>query len=139
MPRPHPPEFRMRAVELARERAKPIADLARDLGVSESCLRNWMAKADIEEGRREGVTAADRRVGEGIRGSRKRVERLMRQGQIVGLHKRRKKGTTRRDPAASPSEDLVNRVFDVDAPNRLWVTDIERHEALLNLAVVKGH
>ena len=60
MPRPHPPEFRMRPVELARERVKPIAELARDLGISESCLRNWIAKADIEEGRREGVTAADR-------------------------------------------------------------------------------
>ena len=60
MPRPHPPEFRVRAVELARERAKPVANLARDLGISESCLRNWIAKSDIEEGRREGVTAADR-------------------------------------------------------------------------------
>ena len=60
MPAPHPPEFRQRAVELARTRAKPVAELARDLGISESCLRNWMAKADIEEGRREGVTAADR-------------------------------------------------------------------------------
>ena len=60
MPRPHPPEFRVRAVELARERVKPVAELARDLGISESCLRNWIAKSDIEEGRREGVTAADR-------------------------------------------------------------------------------
>jgi transposase InsO family protein len=41
---------------------------------------------------------AELRLGEGIRCSRKRVERLMRQGQIVGLNKRRKKGTTRRDP-----------------------------------------
>ncbi len=60
MPRPHPPEFRVRAVELARERVKPVAELARDLGISESCLRSWVAKSDIEEGRREGVTAADR-------------------------------------------------------------------------------
>ena len=28
MPRPHPPEFRQRAVELARTKAKPIAQLA---------------------------------------------------------------------------------------------------------------
>ena len=48
MPAPHPPEFRARAVELARERAKPVAELAKDLGISESCLRNWMAQADIE-------------------------------------------------------------------------------------------
>ena len=70
---------------------------------------------------------AELRLGENIRCSRKRVERLMRIDGIVGLHKRRKKGTTRRDPAALPSEDLVNRVFDVDAPNRLWITDITEH------------
>jgi transposase len=60
MPRPHPPEFRRRAVELARERAKPVVELARDLGISETCLRNWMAKADIDEGRRDGTTSAER-------------------------------------------------------------------------------
>jgi transposase len=56
MPRPHPPEFRQRAVELARLREKPIGQLAKDLGISESCLRGWMAKADVEDGRRPGVT-----------------------------------------------------------------------------------
>ena len=60
MPRPHPPEFRARAVELARERAKPMAQLAQDLGISESCLRNWVAKADIDGGRKDGVTSAER-------------------------------------------------------------------------------
>lgn len=42
MPAPKSPEFRQRAVELARERAKPIAQIAKDLGVSESCLRRWL-------------------------------------------------------------------------------------------------
>jgi transposase len=60
MPRPHPPEFRQRAVELARERAKPIAQIAADLGLSESCLRNWMARADIDEGHREGLSTDER-------------------------------------------------------------------------------
>jgi transposase-like protein len=32
MPRPHPPEFRRRAVELARLREKPTAQIAKDLG-----------------------------------------------------------------------------------------------------------
>jgi transposase-like protein len=49
MPLPHPPEFRQRAVELAREGAKPVARLAKDLGISESCLRNWMAQADADD------------------------------------------------------------------------------------------
>ena len=60
MPRPHPPEFRQRAVELARMREKPVAQIASDLGISESCLRNWMARADIDEGRREGLTSSER-------------------------------------------------------------------------------
>lgn len=60
MPAPHPPEFRRRAVELARERAKPIAQLAADIGISESCLRNWMAQADVDEGKREGLTTEER-------------------------------------------------------------------------------
>ena len=60
MPRPHPPEFRQRAVELARMREKPVAQIASDLGISESCLRNWMARADIDEGRREGLISGER-------------------------------------------------------------------------------
>ena len=54
-------EFRQRAVELARMREKPIVEPARDLGISESCLRNWMAQADRDEGRRsDGLTTAER-------------------------------------------------------------------------------
>jgi transposase-like protein len=34
MPAPHPPEFRQRAVELARQGAKPVARIAKDLGIS---------------------------------------------------------------------------------------------------------
>lgn len=60
MPRPHPPEFRQRAVELARLREKPVAQIATDLGISDSCLRNWMAQADIDEGRREGLPSRER-------------------------------------------------------------------------------
>jgi transposase-like protein len=61
MPAPHPVEFRQRAVELARLREKPVAEIARDLGISDSCLRNWMRQADLDEGRRsDGLTTAER-------------------------------------------------------------------------------
>jgi transposase len=56
MPGPHPPEFRRRAVELTWEldddgnRGHPIAQLARDLKISESCLRNWLAADEVEAG-----------------------------------------------------------------------------------------
>lgn len=60
MPRPHPPEFRRRAVDLARLREKPIAQIAADLGISDSCLRNWVHQADIDEGKREGLSTDER-------------------------------------------------------------------------------
>ena len=60
MPRPHPPEFRQRAVELARLRDKPVAQIARDLGISDSCLRNWMAQADVNDGARPGLSSDER-------------------------------------------------------------------------------
>lgn len=61
MPAPKPEEFRRRAVELARQREKPIAQIARDLQISETCLRKWMARADVDEGLREGLTSDERR------------------------------------------------------------------------------
>jgi transposase len=60
MPRPHPPEFRRRAIELGRERAKPLGQIAHDLGIAESCLRNWMRQADIDEGKKEGLSTDER-------------------------------------------------------------------------------
>ncbi len=72
--------------------------------------------------------------------SRKRVERLMRQAGIEGVYRRRRRhSTTKRDPHAVPSDDLVNRQFGVDRPDRLWVADITEHptrEGKVYLAVV---
>ncbi len=45
----------------------------------------------------------------------------------------------RSKPGAPAHDDLVRRRFTADAPNVVWLADIERHEALLNPAVVKGH
>ncbi|MGD0254911.1 MAG: transposase [Acidimicrobiales bacterium] len=60
MPRAHPPKFRQRAVELARLREKPVAQIAEDLGISDSCLRTWMKQADIDDGRQEGLSTDER-------------------------------------------------------------------------------
>jgi putative transposase len=45
------------------------------------------------------------RLGEGVRCGRTRVERLMRQAGVQGIYRRRRRGCTRRNPAAEPSED----------------------------------
>jgi putative transposase len=71
---------------------------------------------------------AELRLGEGIRVGRKRVERLMRRAGIEGVYRRRRKrGCTRRDPTAIPSDDLVNRAFSVSGPDQLWVSDVTEH------------
>ena len=61
MPAAKPPEFRRRAVELARRGEQPVAQIAKDLGISESCLRRWMAIDDVDSGRREGISSDERR------------------------------------------------------------------------------
>ena len=79
---------------------------------------------------------AELRLGLGIRCSRKRVERLMRVGQMAGVHRR--KGRRHR-PAPAVHDDLVQRKFTVAGPDRLWVTDITQHrtsEGWVYLAVV---
>jgi putative transposase len=56
-----------------------------------------------------------------------RVERLMRASGLQGVHRRRLRGCTRRDQAATPSDDLVERQFRPEAPDRLYVADITQH------------
>ncbi len=71
--------------------------------------------------------------------SRKRVARLMCQAGLVGVHRRKYRGTTRRDPKRDPYPDLVERQFTADEPNKLWVADATQHETdegWLYLAVV---
>ena len=78
MPPPHPAEFRRRAVELAREGSKPIAVLAKELGISESCLRNWTHQADIDEAGAPGsptkLTSDEKRELAQLRRDKKRLE-----------------------------------------------------------------
>lgn len=60
MPKAHPLEFRQRAVDLARSKQKPVAQVAKDLGISESCLRRWMDRADVDDGHRPGLASDER-------------------------------------------------------------------------------
>ena len=56
MPRsrpPYPEEFRREAVELVRLNEKPLVQIAKDLGVSDMTLRNWVKQADVDAGKRQ--------------------------------------------------------------------------------------
>ncbi len=60
MPAAKPAEFRRRAVDLGRQGDKPVAQIARDLGISESGLRRWMTQAEVDEGKREGLNSPEK-------------------------------------------------------------------------------
>ena len=60
----------------------------------------------------------------GISCGRKRVARLMAAHDIRGCCRRRRHWTTRRNAGSIPSQDLLNRDFTADAPNKRWVADI---------------
>lgn len=79
---------------------------------------------------------AELRLGRSARCSRKRVARLMRAANLCGVYRRRRR---RAEPSAPVHEDLVQRRFVADAPDRLWLTDITEHptrEGKIYLAAV---
>jgi putative transposase len=62
---------------------------------------------------------------QGVTVSRKRVARLMRKEGLRGVSRRRAYTvTTRRDERQRPAPDLVQRRFQSDLPNALWVADM---------------
>ena len=63
MPRPYPQEFREDVIRVARNRGPGVQlkTIAADFGISESCLRRWMDRDDVDAGRKEGLTSAERR------------------------------------------------------------------------------
>jgi transposase len=65
-PRKYPDELRERAVRLVFESGRPIARVARDLGVHREALRSWVRQAEADSGkRRDRLTTEEReRLGE---------------------------------------------------------------------------
>jgi putative transposase len=58
MPRPYPPEFRRRALDLV-ESGRSVRDVAASLGIAESCLHRWRHRDLVDRGLRPGTTAAE--------------------------------------------------------------------------------
>jgi transposase len=80
MPKPYPKEFREGALALVRE-GRPAALVARELGIADSCIRNWVKQDQLDRHERDdGLTSAER---EELRELRKRVGRLEQEKDIL--------------------------------------------------------
>ena len=80
MPKPYPEEFRRDVVAVARKGETPLAQIAKDFGISENSITNWMKKADIEDGTRVGSTAADQAENRELR---KRLRLLEQENEVL--------------------------------------------------------
>jgi len=80
MAKPYPTEFRDDVVAVARKGQAPLAQIAKDFGISEGTSSNWIKRADIEDGNRPGLTEEDRRE---LREARKRVGLLEHENEVL--------------------------------------------------------
>jgi transposase len=80
VPKPFPKEFREDVIRVYRQSESSIAQVAKDFGISESCLRNWIHQADVEDGAKPGVTASESAE---LREARKRVRLLEQENEVL--------------------------------------------------------
>lgn len=83
MPRtrpPYPPEFRAEAIRLVKNSGESIRQVAKDLGISDQPLRNWANQADVDAGKREGLTTEERAE---LRELRRENRRLREEREIL--------------------------------------------------------
>jgi len=57
---PYTDEFKREAVKLLRTSERTIPQLAKELGVSPQSLRNWSTQLNVDEGKAEGLSTAER-------------------------------------------------------------------------------
>ncbi len=82
MPKPFPREFREDVVRVARDRepGQSLKQIATDFGIAESCLRNWLRQADVEDGLRPGTTVAENVE---LREAKKRIRLLEQENEVL--------------------------------------------------------
>lgn len=80
MPRAYPQEFKDDVVRIVLSGEVTMAQAARDFGVSETCVANWVRKAQVEAGQRPGVTAKESSE---LKEARKRIRILEQENEIL--------------------------------------------------------
>ena len=148
--------YRFVAAEQARY---PVRLLCRVVGVAASGFYAWLRRGPSQRERQDrslaeqiaAVFAASRRTygsprvhaelrAEGIRVSRKRVARLMREGGLAATIRRRFPRTTNSDHGRPVAPNLLEQKFTADQPDTVWLADISyiaTGEGWLYLAAIK--
>lgn len=80
MPRAYPEEFRRDVVEIARRNETPIAQIAKDFGISDAVIRRWLAKADSEDGLKPATAEMDSAE---LREANKRIRLLEMENEVL--------------------------------------------------------
>ena len=80
MPKAFPIEFRRDVVAVARKGEAPLSQIAKDFGISESCLHRWLKLADVDDGVRPGVSSSESAE---LRELRKRNRTLEQENEIL--------------------------------------------------------
>jgi transposase len=80
MPKAFPIEFRRDVVAVARKGEAPVSQIAKDFGISESCLHRWLKLADVDDGVRPGVTTQESAE---LRELKKRNKTLEQENEIL--------------------------------------------------------
>jgi transposase len=80
MAQAYPPEFRRDVVAVARRREAPLTQIAKDFGISPTCLHRWLRRAEIEDGTRDGLTLAEEAE---IRELRRRNRLLEQENEVL--------------------------------------------------------
>ena len=80
MPKAFPVEFRRDVVAVARKGEAPLSQIAKDFGISESCLHRWLKLADVDDGVRPGVTSSESAE---LRELKKRNKTLEQENEIL--------------------------------------------------------
>ena len=78
--KPYASEFRREAVELYRSGDRSLNEVAAGLGVSTESLRLWLRQADVEGGRREGLSSEERQE---LKELRRKVKTLEQEREIL--------------------------------------------------------